>query len=672
MIQNALRQSETSFFAHRIVSGLRAAGLLAALLASLVALPAGAAVFNVFGIHGDLNLNATYAYAIRLEEPDDGVINAPPDPDIPIPKAFKYPQGYNFDDGDRNFDQWDAVNNRLTLFSQLSLEVNDHIKFNFSGDAFYDDVYHSRNAHEQYLPNMNNGCQAQHTSLNSCQQPTNSFNSATSYFNGSRARLLDAYVNIFYYIGDTGALNIKLGRQVTAWGQSLFFSGVALAQSPADATKATVPGAKVKSILLPTEQLAVRWRINDTFTLVGQWKFRYKHTELNPDGGFFSPADVVGPGARFAYGIKNPLNPTVLKQLNVGTNLGGVLDVVGQALLGLPPGTLDTPIPLGPLGPILDQTVGSLLGTVSDLGLLDSLLTPSLSPARTPDQAPDKWDFGQWGIGLEYRLNYTTKIGFYHLNYHNTNPSPSFQFGFFPLTKNGAITTQYLAPTIGGIKVPVTYAIKYFQDIKLNAVTFSTVLFGTNFGGEFIYRNGIDVLVDVKEGIAGPVPTATRADVYQVLLNGIKVYGPGPFSLWDSLNVVGSVGYNYVDDVSPRKTHNPAVVPKLYYDKLHFDKQAAAFSLRLHFTKRSVLPGWDFVTQIAAQGAVWNHAAVAGAFGSLLGEGDYRLGVSIAMIHLQKLSLGLHYAGFLGSPNFRDRPLQDRDTLSFTASYQIF
>ena len=67
------------------------------------------------GIDGEYQLSASYAYAIRLEKPHDGVINAPPSAEIPIPDFLKYPESNNYDDGDRNFDQYDAVNNRFSI-----------------------------------------------------------------------------------------------------------------------------------------------------------------------------------------------------------------------------------------------------------------------------------------------------------------------------------------------------------------------------------------------------------------------------------------------------------------------------------------------------------------------------------------------------------------------------
>jgi hypothetical protein len=62
---------------------------------------------------------------------------------------------------------------------------------------------------------------------------------------------------------------------------------------------------------------------------------------------------------------------------------------------------------------------------------------------------------------------------------------------------------------------------------------------------------------------------------------------------------------------------------------------------------------------------------VAGAFGSLAGQNDYRLGIGMEFTRLNTLTLGIRYNGYLGAGDFNDRPLQDRDTLAFNAKYRF-
>src|SRR3546814_2294893 len=82
---------------------------------------------------------------------------------------------------------------------------------------------------------------------------------------------------------------------LVAWGESLFLSGVASAQSQADATKAFIPGTEIKDILLPTNQIAFNAAVNNDITLLGYYKLDFRPNEIFPVGDYFSPADVVGP-----------------------------------------------------------------------------------------------------------------------------------------------------------------------------------------------------------------------------------------------------------------------------------------------------------------------------------------------------------------------------------------
>ena len=176
-------------------------------------------------------------------------------------------------------------------------------------------------------------------------------------------------------------------------------------------------------------------------------------------------------------------------------------------------------------------------------------------------------------------------------------------------------------------------------------------------------------MVDSDEGIAGPVPTPTRAKSYQLLLNAIYLLNPLLF--WDSFIIVGEVGYIHVTDIDPVPSQSGPNEGMPNSD-LTFDADSAAFAMLGIIDTLGVFPGWDQRITLSAQGQVYNRAAVAGAFGSLLGEDDYRLGVLLEYTRLQKLTLGISYNGFIGGADFLQRPLQDRDTVSLIAKYNFF
>ncbi len=575
---------------------------------------------------------------MRLEKPHDGIVNAPPSADIPIPDFLKFPESNNYDDGDRNFEQYASVNNRFSVLGEILLRRND-FGMMLRGDAFYDQVY--RQGNDNNSPDT----------LNTRQQPFNSFTEQARRFSGKRARLLDAYAFGTFYL-PSATLNLRIGQHIAAWGESLFFGGVALAQTPADATKATVPGADVKSILLPVNQVSASLSLNHKLTLLGQYKLDFKEVELNPVGEFYSVSDVVGPGAEFIYGIKNPIYPDTLSGVDLLSNdLIETVNLLNDLLLG---GVL----------PQLPNLIPDALPNVQlpDLSTLTPFIPEAINVERAADIRPS--DHGQWGLGLRYLTDNGSTIGVYRLRYHSTTPAPVQNYGdgiLLPSLGPGlpAITTAQL-----GLQVPVTYNIRYFDGIDLTAMSLGTTLFGISLGTELIYRQGVDVLVDVDGGILGPVPTPTRADVMQALVSGIYVIGPRYF--WDSLALVSEVGFVHVDRITPATGPDGR-----QFDDLTNTRDAWGYSTVAVFEKRNILTGWDGSLLVQLAGVGSGKSALTTGLGSLMGEGDYRLGAGIGMTYAGRVSLGLQYSGFLGEPHFSDRPYQDRDILSATIKYNF-
>jgi hypothetical protein len=618
-----------------------------ALVALAAAIPSAsfAGSFSLFGVETEYQLQATYAAGIRVEKPNDGIINTPPSPKIPLPDYLKLPESANFDDGDRNFKRWSLVNNRLSLLGELLFKYEEYGVL-VRGDAFYDDVY--RRSNDNDSPET----------INKRERPVNEFTANAQFFDGRRARLLDAYAFGTWYLGDFGALNVRVGKHVVAWGESLFFSGIALAQGPADATKATVPGADVKSILLPVNQISLQATLFENWTVLGQYKLQYKEVELNPVGEYFSVADVVGPGAQFIYGIKNPLYLSNLASINLlSDDVPEALDLILRLLA--------PQVPAGQVTDLLGSVLASLDPSLPDanlpVGAIQQNGVPkNINVQRGPDIVPS--DRGQWGAGLKYQLTPVTNLGIYHLRYHNTTPAPVQNYGYAVLLPaNGpvpAITTEQL-----GLQVPVTYNIKYFDGIHMTAGSFSTTLFGANIGGEVLYRDGIDVLVDVDGGLLGPVPTPTRSRIWQGDLTALYVIGPG--WLWDAITLVGDVSFIHVQDV------DSACGPTSCSTDLTYDRDAWGYYFLSFIDEKNIFNGWDLQIPVSFAGIGNGHSSLIAGLGSLMGDGDYRASLAFNFTYLQALTLGIGYNAFLGRPDFRDRPYADRDYAAVTATYRF-
>ncbi|MGH8432622.1 MAG: DUF1302 domain-containing protein [Solimonas sp.] len=316
-----------------------------------------------------------YAAAVRTESQADALIDGP----IDTQSGTNLPTTINFDDGDRNFDQGRLINHRVSLLGELLLSRGDYGAV-LRGDAFYDDVYHRRNDNDSPDTVNKSG-------------ENNRFTSEARRYGGGRARVLDAYVYGDWELSDTALVNLRLGRQVVAWGESLFFSGVALMQGPVDATKANIPGVEIKNILLPVNQVSAQLDLGEDLSLMGHYKLEFKPSELEPAGAYFSTFDGVGPGREFLYGFANPLTTTPL---------------------------------------------GALPG-----------IRPIINIPYAGDIKPS--DYGQYGVGLKYALTSATDVGLYWLRYHNSFPEVVVNFGF-PELAPGVTTAPTPAPVSYNIK----------------------------------------------------------------------------------------------------------------------------------------------------------------------------------------------------------------------------
>ena len=632
---------------------------------------AQAGSFEFLGIDTSYSLQAAYAIGVRTQNADNGIIDAPSAASIPLPTYLKVPESANYDDGDRNFHKkWSVVNNRLSALGELHFS-EDNYDAVIRGDAFYDTAYR-RHSNQNNSPDTVNKYGAY-----------NEFTPEARHLDGMRGRLLDAYVSGTWQLGDETALNLRVGRQVVAWGESLFFNGIALTQGPADATKATVPGADVKSILLPVNQISMQFSLTNRLTLLGQYKLAYKQTELNPVGEFFSVADVVGPGAQFIYGIYNPLYLPAYSNLNLtgSTQPNGQNDIASAAQLvvgflrqnrTLPPNDALTPAVL--------QTVNVLTQQINNLGLpavqlpstvLAALSNPTgapkyVNPTYAGDIVPS--DHGQYGIGVKYALTSSTTAGLHYLRYHDTTPSPIQNYGdalLVPSPLPGVvpdITTGTL-----GIIVPVSYNIRYFDGIKMGAASLSTELFGANIGAEAIYRNGVPLLVDVDGGITGPIPTPSRGRVGQIDLNALYIFGPS--LLWDSLTIVADVGANKVFSVDGvESVANPQHPVST---KLKYDVSTWGYSFLWFIDRKGIFDGWDMQIPMSFSGVGRGHGSLLSGLGSLMGPNDRRASVGVSFTYLQNIQFGLTYSAYFGAPDFKDRPYQDRDNLGLTVKYNF-
>ena len=459
----------------------------------------------------------------------------------------------NADDSDRSFKQGSLVNNRLSLTGQADFKWQNYGVF-VGGSAFYDDVYRGGN---------DNGSQA---TLNRSGN-SNTFSSATRFYDGRRARLLDSFAYGSWQLGDEQKLSLKAGNHLVAWGENIFFPGISGGQSRSDATKANIAGVESKDILLPTGQVSGQYTATRDLSMMGYYQYRFQPTELQPTGDYLFPTDVIGPGAEKMF-----LSP------------------------------------------------GSAINRTSDVNARNG---------------------GQWGIGTRFRLSPAFEMGVYHINYHSK--TPTVEFG-----SNGT------APT---------YHVRYFENIKATALSFSTRLGDASVGGELAYHDGLPIQVNT----AG-LPAIVRGKAMQAQVNVFTSYGPNLISDQSSL-LAEVVGQRLLSLDS-----NPYGAGAQNGDLSSATRSAWGYQVLYIPTWKNVFTGWDLSTPVA-----WNHSVqgIGVIFQSgMLNGGDMRASVGATFTYLGNLEIALKYNAFLGKPALdgfgrQIRPLADRDFVTLNVKYSF-
>ena len=194
----------------------------------------------------------------------------------------------NLNDGDGAFGRGDVISNRLDLLSELDFTLKDRARsgLHVSAAAWYDTVYNR--GHDPITANYN-----------ALSVPNDQFTKEARRWAGRNAELLDGFVHTSFDLAGHD-LSVRLGRHALIWGESLFMAGngIAAGMAPIDANKAlAVPGTLAKEVFMPVNQLSASLRLDQKWSLQGYYQLEFRETRYPPVGTFWSPADLVGPGA---------------------------------------------------------------------------------------------------------------------------------------------------------------------------------------------------------------------------------------------------------------------------------------------------------------------------------------------------------------------------------------
>jgi len=259
----------------------------------------------------------------------------------------------NIDDGDLNYGKNQTYSQALTGVAEFALNYKDKVGVFVRGSGLYD--FYVMGNHTERTPLSHDAKDVV----------------------GSYTRLLDGFGYARFNLG-SAASELRFGRQVVDWGESLYIPGGLNQVDYFDVTALQVPGAELKQALLPDTSAIFNMQLTKNLSTQLLYLFDWHADILEPDGAYFSTSDVAGAGGN-------------------------------RVVLGF--------------GTISDQGVN-----FTPLG--GSLISDFQAIPRLADQKPSQ--SGQYGINFKlYLPNFSqgTELGFYFLNYTSRLPVVSVQTG---------------------------------------------------------------------------------------------------------------------------------------------------------------------------------------------------------------------------------------------------
>lgn len=260
--------------------------------------------------------------------------------------------GPNADDGDLNYGKG-TFTSALTGTTELSLKYKDLLGVFVRGGGLYDFYVMGNNTDRTPLSHY------------------------AKDVVGSYTRLLDAFGYLRFNLGSMPS-ELRVGRQVVDWGESLYIPGGLNQVDYFDVTALQVPGAELKQALLGDDSAVFNLQLTSNLSAQLVYLFDWHEDIIEPAGAYFSTSDVAGAGG----------NKVVL-------GFGGISD---------------QGVDFTPLG-------GSLISNFQAI-------------PRLADEKPN--EHGQAGINFKWYLpniGQGTQVGFYFLNYTSRVPVVSVQTG---------------------------------------------------------------------------------------------------------------------------------------------------------------------------------------------------------------------------------------------------
>jgi hypothetical protein len=311
-------------------------------------------------------------------------------------------------------------------------------------------------------------------------------------------------------------------------------------------------------------------------------------------------------------------------------------------------------------------------------------------------------DDGQFGVATRFLFSGGSELGVYFVNYHEKIPSFLLPLnsidakitaqtlegmmnpGLLPsdpayrrfrgaqdlgskLTSQqldtllGLISTAKILPVVGGEVLnpngyghnALDYSLKYFDDVRLYGLSYSTVVGSTNVAAELTYKANTPMLgASVNRWPA-------REDYIQLNANVLNIFGPSWFA--DASTLVAEV----VTWNVPGRTNNSGDFNDT--DALAVQNSATGwgYSFLWSIDYKNVIQGIDIVVPIYV-----NHGVEGAMFNSGFRNKQVTFSAGVTAKYLAALEVGMAYATYFGSDeDVFQRLTSDRDNVSVNLKY---
>jgi hypothetical protein len=555
----------------------------------------------------DVDVELKYIGAWRMKDQDDELL------------------GVNSDDGNRSFDKNDMIYNKYSVIADMDLQYKNLGLF-ARPRAYYDAAYDGNNANKSLT---NNNLSIYGGPLSASDQ----FMDETEDQHRDKAEVLDLFVYGQFELGESQYLDLRVGRQVVSWGESLYVqNGVASAMLPLDATASVAPGTALKEIFLPVEQVYAQYDVGNGLSLSGYYQWEWDKSRLPEQGSYFSDSDGIdSAGRRYLNSVEDTAmektgddNPKDDGQF--GLALRYRAEALNDTEFGFYYANYHDKFPIIKFEPgNYSKAAYGGSGTYSPTAqFLGENPVPAFGP--TPLGLPVAAGvLGGWGNAPVYGY---------------TPPGTYLPLDAVALEDAAGLNYADLSG----------YHLEYVENIQLIGASFGTRIGDTNVGGEVTYRHDLPIQIEDLGTLAAPNLLGfdyVEGDAVQLQLSAIHSYGVTSF--WDQLMLKGEVGYNHVTGYGNAT--------------LTADQDAWGGTVVAEADYYQVLKGLDMTASLSYGFNPNGTSSLAASFAEDADDIVYGLDFTYLIDYM----FGVQYVDYLGDPE--DNEKADRDYLAVTFKY---